>query len=153
MMKMTDSVKIDARIEDVWDVVGDPNAWKTYHHKVEDIECDGVRIGGEVSAILNFRGKRIFCEGRIIDRREPEEIHVEFDGRDEGADKRITFTVNYTLAEAPGGVEVVETVVYDVHLPLLIRLIVKLIDLLGHSEGPNHMQTLKEQIERSTVDG
>jgi len=148
-MKMTDKVRVNTRLEDVWRVVGDPNSWKVYHSKIEEIECDCVREGGKVSAILNFRGKRFLCEGRIATLRELETIRVEFTGEKEGTDNPITFSVSYRLSRGfLRGVKVVETVVYDVHIPWPFRLLICLITRFGRTVGPDHLKAMKKLIER-----
>ena len=80
-MRITESVEVDADAARAWSIIGNPNEWRHFHHKIQEIECPKLRKSASVDALLLFRTRLIICEGHITDYISHDYICIEFQGK------------------------------------------------------------------------
>lgn len=146
MMLFKDTVTIKSDPPSIWETIGNPGTWASFHHKIDLIECANRSRGGRVDAILNFKNREILCKGIITRLQDYSEIQVDFEGT-EADRKPERFTVNYRLARGLRGTKLIETVTFDTQVNLFWRLLIKFITIFGSTVGKNHLKELKARIE------
>ncbi len=153
MSKLTlrDRVRIDAPPESVWRILEDPQqatAWNSKLESVEPISQGPRRVGYQYRAVYEMQGGGGTMLAEIEEYQAPVRLVIVERGGQLAPEGRARH--EYDLVPRGGGTLLRQkTTLIDSGLPLLVRLVIKFIDVFGSPAGETNLQELKELVENA----
>ena len=149
-MILRERIEINATAEQVWSVLSDPgrmSEWNPHCVRCEADE-DTMRVGLHFRATMRFHGgpeRQVDCE--VIACEPARILALRFSGAAPGgAGEYVEET--YGFQSTAEGTELLHQVDFSYSgLPWFLRIVLKVIHLLGQSHGPSPLDVLKELAE------
>jgi uncharacterized protein YndB with AHSA1/START domain len=149
-MVLRERIRMNATASQVWTILRDPtrmSSWNPHCVRSEAGE-DTVHVGLRFQAAMRFGGgpeRHLDCEVIAC---EPERILTLRFAGEAFPDTGEYVDETYVLQPVEGGTQVLHTVDFSHSgLPWFLKVLLKVVDVVGHKRGPSPLEGLKELAE------
>lgn len=150
-MSMSESIKISARLDEVWPFVADPVGHVIWNEKVVDIRRDSdttVQLGERFEMTYRMSGKDRESEVEVVVCDPPNEVHFRHQYRWKA---QFHYAVEkYRLRQHGEQVKVTQEIdMSESGIPWFFRVLIWFLSRFGKPVGQTNMERLKEAVEES----